>query len=66
MEDRAVENIERASNRVNVVRCRDCKYYRGHGLCAEDCGPAFYIDDDWFCASGERRIEDGNETDVGK
>ena len=49
-----------------VVHCRDCKFYRGHGLCAEDCGPAFYIDDDWFCASGERRSEDGNETDVGK
>ena len=40
-----------------IVRCKDCKHYkdnrcfftmRRHGL-----------HDDWFCADGERRLDDG-------
>ena len=49
-----------------VVRCRDCKYYDRRCFTCEndvllikidDCGchPPFRVDDDWFCADGERR-----------
>lgn len=39
---------------VEVVRCKDCKYYiereDGH-ICANDY---LYKDSDWFCADGEK------------
>lgn len=55
---------------MNVVRCRDCKYYDRRCFTCEndvllikidDCGchPPFRVDDDWFCADGERRDGDG-------
>lgn len=55
---------------VHVVRCRDCKYYDRRCFTCEndvllikidDCGchPPFRVDDDWFCADGERRNGDG-------
>lgn len=42
-----------APDRVDVVRCRDCKYrYTGHpDTDCEICAGR----DDWFCADGERR-----------
>ena len=56
------------SDRVEVVRCRDCKHrptrregfaitfpdYRCPCQC-EDCWYNWYPDDNWFCANGERR-----------
>lgn len=47
---------------VPVVRCRDCKYCYAEGfvnvrnVCEKhyDFGN---VDDDWFCADGERRSE---------
>lgn len=32
-----MENIERASNRVNVVRCRDCVYFNDMRDLGKDC-----------------------------
>lgn len=38
---------------VEVVRCKDCKYYRdGH------CGVLGFCDPDEFCSRGERRKDD--------
>lgn len=64
-----VTNVEYTSDRVNVIRCRDCKYYDRRCFTCEndvllikidDCGchPPFRVDDDWFCADGERRDSD--------
>lgn len=41
---------------VEVVRCKDCKFYeKGHGC---DLLDVFMINmDNWFCADGERREE---------
>lgn len=56
---------QKAVDAVPVVRCRDCKYYDRRCFTCEndvllikidDCGchPPFRVDDDWFCADGER------------
>lgn len=46
---------------VPVVRCKDCKYFYSECCLKTD----FCIDDDWFCADGERNDETKNteETD---
>ena len=38
---------------VEVVRCRDCKYFKTW-LCQNEDSH-----DDWFCADGERKEDDG-------
>ena len=49
-----MKNVELTCDRINVVRCKDCRHwYKGHcvhGVCAteETAG-------DWYCANGERR-----------
>lgn len=42
---------------VEVVRCRDCKYYRkiDHGGICVLLAREEKMTDDWFCADGERR-----------
>lgn len=45
---------------VQVVRCKDCKYYKVEGgQCpADNTGDRYYSwipDPDWYCADGERR-----------
>lgn len=45
-------------NLVEVVRCRDCKYWNtnGIGICKlHDIRPTPLIMDNWFCADGERK-----------
>ena len=39
---------------VEVVRCKDCKYFKTP-LCENEDNH-----DDWFCADGERKDGDGN------
>lgn len=46
-----------APDRVDVVRCRDCEYKR-RGVCVLTLAGQ-YNGDDWFCADGKRRDEDG-------
>lgn len=45
---------------VEVVRCKDCKFYeKGHGC---DLLNVFMLNmDDWFCADGERRETDAEQ-----
>lgn len=50
-------------NKTELVRCRDCKYatmaYDGHCKYCEMLSPneAAYYDGDFFCAYGERRVD---------
>ena len=50
-------NAEYTSDRVNVVRCKDCKYSYENAkhidLACEWSG-----DPDFYCANGERRDDD--------
>ena len=48
---------------VQVVRCRDCKYCYAEGFVnARNVCEKHYdfgnVDDDWFCADGERRTDE--------
>jgi len=44
-----------AVDAVEVVRCKDCKHYMTiHCTCDGCC-----ISDDWYCADGERRTDNG-------
>ena len=45
-------------NAVEVVRCRDCKYYDGKWLCKISGVPSRKPCD--FCSYGERKDGDGN------
>lgn len=56
-----MKNVEYTSQRVNVVRCRDCKYYyyadnripsEREWTCALN---GYSMPEDWYCAGGERR-----------
>ena len=53
-----------AVDAVEVVRCRECRYYNttgcsdGFGWC-EDAVVSTGVSDDWYCANGQRR-EDGD------
>lgn len=38
---------------VEVVRCRDCKFY--YGVNEECVCNGWYRSEDWYCANGERR-----------
>ena len=66
-----IENAP-AVDAVPVVRCRYCKYsveaknakgeYRAlcgnsHSIC---CSSSWTLPEDWYCADGERRVEDGS------
>lgn len=48
-----------ASDVVEVVRCRDCLYWRGENECCEGIGIDF--SENGFCAFGERK---GGQDDV--
>ena len=51
------------SDRIDVVRCRDCKY--SHMTVQDSCKfcdfwqDEIYVDGSFYCAAGERRDEDG-------
>lgn len=48
---------------VEVVRCKDCKHFGGHGAChchaADENGTPIFVREDDFCSYGERK-DDGN------
>lgn len=72
MEDKPVENIERTSDMVAVVRCADCMFGKrwldadGHSLmqCTNPNYPAametWPLVLDWYCAGGKRREHEEN------
>ena len=39
-----------------VVKCKDCRFYRGNGWCNRS-GIHLEVNDDWFCADGRRKGE---------
>ena len=49
---------------VEVVRCKDCNYFGGHGMCychaADEHGTPIFVREDDFCSYGERRTSDEN------
>ena len=49
---------------VEVVRCKDCKHFGGHGAChchaADENGTPIFVREEDFCSYGERRT-DGSE-----
>lgn len=55
---------EKETNMVEVVRCKDCKYwdrreYGSYGTCeSKNINVCGVMDADWFCADGERRNND--------
>ena len=51
-----VEYLKKDGTLVDVVRCKDCKFYeKGHGC---DLLDVFMLNmDDWFCAAGEAKHE---------
>lgn len=57
----------RAARDAEIIRCKDCKHFEyairsnGWGECGLGvCGRGF-VEDEWYCANGERRdeVEDG-------
>ena len=62
---KALEDLP-AVDATPVVRCKDCKYYNtngwaeGFGWCERN-GDGHGSNDSWFCADGERRVDDGKQ-----
>ena len=49
--------MEMINEKSQIVRCKDCKYRDTGNWC--NAHMDHYPDDDWFCADGERRSNDG-------
>ena len=51
--------LMRPVDAVEVVRCKDCKHFGGHGAChchaADENGTPIFVREDDFCSYGERR-----------
>ena len=51
-----------SGNLVEVVRCKDCKHFGGHGAChyhaADENGTPIFVRENDFCSYGERRTDD--------
>ena len=61
----AVELIENAPtvDAVEVVRCKDCKHtdndvYKNPQYQEWCCRVGYWVDNDWYCADGERRSDE--------
>lgn len=45
---------------IDIVHCKECKYYEGsycNGYNYDEYGNLRFVDDNFFCADGERRTE---------
>ena len=59
---KSLETNEPLYDMVDVVRCKDCRYYGCSGLpCPLDVCES--LGDDGFCSCGERKGGDNNEID---
>jgi hypothetical protein len=45
-------------NYAKIVRCGECKHYNAGFECLAE-GYGIERDPDWFCAGGERKVQDG-------
>lgn len=44
-----------SADAVPIVRCKDCRFWeRGHSYCPDNMKRT---EADWFCAGGERKVE---------
>ena len=43
--------------RVKVIKCKDCRFYRGNGWCNRS-GIHLEVNDDWYCADAELKIDE--------
>ena len=52
---------EMLEKQPQIVRCEKCKHRHLTGICVNIDGACFrnYVADDFFCANGERRMDDG-------
>lgn len=55
--DALAEDLEK-NGYVKVVRCNDCRFFKGDGL---ECHWGLYAYEDDFCSRGERRENDGSD-----
>lgn len=57
------EKCEPMKEQEAIVRCKDCKFHKknikGKGYCCGTCDDLGSVDDDWYCADGERKDSDG-------
>ena len=45
-----------ATKRVDVARCRECKYHEEEGIEMVYCPNMIgWVENEWFCANGERK-----------
>lgn len=54
-----MQNVVKTSDRIDVVRCRDCEYYEGKDApvlfpCKLN-GSGAAANPDWYCADGKRK-----------
>jgi hypothetical protein len=49
----AIDAVVECAPAVEVVRCKDCKFFKGDGLECHHSGMFAYEDD--YCSNGERR-----------
>ena len=48
--------ILNTANKVELIRCKDCKFQVDRGRRYPECDKHFLLaKDDWFCADGERK-----------
>lgn len=55
--DQVMEFLKERGTLVEVVRCRDCKHYNAGFECLAE-GYGIERDPDWFCADGEREVQE--------
>ncbi len=54
----AIEAIMENADRIQIVRCGDCKYFKEGNRC--DLLENFYTKKDWFCADGEEKEDEAD------
>lgn len=52
----AVVECAPTTDAVDVVRCNDCRFFKGDGL---ECRWGMYAYEDDYCSNGERKEADG-------
>lgn len=60
--DRCLVHRQPTVDAVEVVRCRECKHFGGHGIClchaADVDGTPIFVREDDFCSYGERKNDE--------